>query len=147
VWGSAISTILRREIIKVELLPHARGQVDGDTLASEVSRQIPNKLDLLFDREPADDGLEDGADCHSVFADQTAIIDVGEDTHQELAIHSISHSPVSGDAVTEILDVEGTLKSRSEKTTEWSDKRRKNGHDEDMEVVGCIWERRDVSPK
>ena len=64
-----------------------------------------------------------------------------------LAIHSISHSSVSGDAVTEILDVEGTLKSGSKKATEWSDKRRKNGHDEDVEVVGRIWERRDVSSK
>lgn len=69
----------------VEQLSHARGQVDGDTLVSKVSRQVPDKLDLFLDREPADNGLEDGADCHFVFPDQTAIIDVGEDTHQESA--------------------------------------------------------------
>ena len=72
----------------MELSSHGRGQVDGDTLASEVSRQIPDKLDLLFDREPTNDGLKNGANCHSVFADQTAVIDVGEDTHQEPAILS-----------------------------------------------------------
>ena len=54
---------------------------------------------------------------------------------------------MSGDAVAEILDVEGALKSGSKKATKWSDKRRKNGHDEYMEVVGRIWERRDVSPE
>lgn len=47
---------------------------------------------------------------------------------------------MSGDAVTEILDVEGTLKSRCEEATERSDERRKNGHDEEMKVVGRIWE-------
>jgi len=83
VRGSVIKAVLRHERINVELSPDAGGQVDRDTLVSEVSRQIPNKLDLLFDREPADNGLENGADCHSVFADQAAVIDVGEDTHQE----------------------------------------------------------------
>ena len=132
-------------------------------MAGEVSRQIPDELDLLFDCEPTDDGLENGADCHSVFADQTAVIDVGEDTHQEsatlsaknaksetsniLAIHSISHSPVPRNAMTEILDVEGTLESGSKETTERCNKRGKNGHDEDMEVVGSVRECRNVSPK
>ena len=72
-----------RERINPGLSPHARGQVDRNTLASKVSRQIPNKLDLLIDRKPTNDSLEHGANRHSVFADQTAIINVGEDTHQE----------------------------------------------------------------
>ena len=75
--------MLWRERIDVGLSSRARGQVDRDTLVSEVSRQIPNKLDLLFDREPTNYRLEDGANRHSVFADQAAIINVGEDTHQE----------------------------------------------------------------
>jgi len=88
VRGRIIKTELRRERINVALSSHARGQVDRDALVSEVPRQIPNKLDLLFDREPADNGLEDGPDCYSVFADQTTVIDVGEDTHQEPAMLS-----------------------------------------------------------
>lgn len=50
-------------------------------------------------------------------------------------------------ALTEIFNVEGTLKSGGEETAKWSDKGRKNGHDEEMEVVGRIWERQDVSPE
>ena len=141
------------------------GQVDGDTLVSEVSRHIPNKLDLLFDREPTDNGLQDRADRHPVFTNQTAVINVGEDTHQEpatlsaknpsarhkipnaLAVHSISHSPVSRDTVTKVLDVKGTLKSGSEEATEGGNERRENGHDEQMKMVGRIWERRNISPK
>ena len=45
----------------------------------------------------------------------------------------------------EILDIEGAFKSRGKETTEWSNKRCENGHDEDMEVVGRVWKRRDVS--
>jgi len=133
-------------------------------LVSEVSRQIPDKLDLLLDREPTNNGLEDGANRHSVFADQATIINIGEHTHQEsttlsaktgvrrkilniLAVHPVSHPPVSRDTMTEILDIKGTLKSGSEKAAERSDERRKNGHHEEMEVVGRIRERRNVSSK
>ena len=58
-----------------------------------------------------------------------------------LAIHSIGHSPVSRDTVTEILDVKGSLESRSKEATEWSDKRCENGHNEDVEMVSGVWER------
>ena len=64
-----------------------------------------------------------------------------------LAVHPISHSPVSGDTVTEILNVKGTLKSGREKSAEGCHKGRKNGHHEEVEVVGRIRERRDISSK
>jgi len=64
-----------------------------------------------------------------------------------LAVHSIGHSPVSRDTVTKVLDVEGTLESGSEEATEGCNERRENGHDEQMKMVGRIWERRDISPE
>ena len=54
---------------------------------------------------------------------------------------------MSGYAVSEILDVEGTLESGGEEATEWGDKGRENGHDEHMEVVGRIRNCCDVSPE
>ena len=48
------------------------------------------------------------------------------------------------DALAKIFDVESTLKSGGEKASEGGDKRRKNGHDEDMQVVGRVRERRHV---
>jgi len=143
--ASATLPVLRDESINVGLSSHVRGQIDGDTLARKIPRQIPDKLDLFFNCEATGDGLEDRANCHSVFADQAAIIDVGEDAHQELAIHSISHPPVSRNAVAKVLDVEGTLKPGSEEATERSNKGCKNGHNEDVEMVDCIRERRNVS--
>lgn len=64
-----------------------------------------------------------------------------------LAVHSIGHPPVSRNALTEVLNVEGTLESGGKETAEWSNERRENRHDQDMEVVGRIWKRLDVSPK
>jgi hypothetical protein len=52
-----------------------------------------------------------------------------------------------GNAVTKIFDVEGTFKSGGKEAAKWSNKRRENGHDENMEVVGRIWKRRGVSPE
>jgi hypothetical protein len=106
-------------------------------------------LDLLFDREPTDDRLEDRADCDPILADQATVIDIGENTHQKpgllsangsvecevgsiLAIHSISHSPMSRNAVAEIFDVESTLKSGGEEAAKWGDEGCKNSHDENM---------------
>lgn len=45
---------------------------------------------------------------------------------------------MSRNAVTEILDVKGTLKSGSKEAAEGSNEGCENGHDEEVEVVGRI---------
>lgn len=123
------------------------GHVDRNTLAGKVSCQVPNELDLLFDGEPTGDRLKNGADCNPIFADQAGVIDVGEDAHQKLAVHSICHPPMSRDAMTKIFDVKGSLESGGEEATEWTNKGGKSCHDEQMQVVGRIRERQDVPPQ
>ena len=132
-------------------------------MAGEVSRQVPDKLDLLFNREPAGDRLENRADCDPVFADQTAVVYVGEYTHQKsttlpvsggadcancqsniLAVHSIGHSPMPRNAVTKIFDVEGTLESGGEEAAKRSNEGRENGHDENVQVVGRVRDGRHI---
>lgn len=49
-----------------------------------------------------------------------------------LAVHSISHPPMTRNAVAKIFDVESALESGGEKTAKRSDKGRKDGHDENM---------------
>jgi len=132
-----------------ELLFQVSGQVNRDALASKISGQVPNKLDLLFDSKSASDSLKDGTNCDPIFADQAGVIDIGENAHQKsamlsvngsgncelsnvLAVHSISHPPMPGDAVTEIFDVEGTFESGGEETSKRTDKRRKDCHDENV---------------
>ena len=54
---------------------------------------------------------------------------------------------MSRDAVAEILDVKRPLESGRKEPAERSHQRRKNGHEQQVEVVGRVRERRDVSPK
>lgn len=53
----------------------------------------------------------------------------------ELAVHTVGHSAVSRDAVTEVLDVECSLETRCEETAKGSYQRCKDGHDEQVQVV------------
>jgi hypothetical protein len=75
-----------------------------------------------------------------VFTNETAIVNIGENTHEEpfkllafagsviergnnsLAIHPIGHPTMSRDAMTEIFDVESTFKPRSKESSERSNK-------------------------
>lgn len=55
-----------------------------------------------------------------------------------LAVHTVRHTAMSRNAVTEVLDVEGTFQSRSEEPSEWRDKRGEARHEEQMNLVRRI---------
>ena len=102
-----------------------------DTLALEVPLQVAHELELLRGREAADNELQNRPDGDVVLANEAAVVDVGEDTHEEpsqaspsvsviviytaeensdvLAVHTVRHSAVSRDAVAKVLNVEGAL--------------------------------------
>lgn len=84
---------------------------DTDALTPQVSRQISNKLQLLFRSQTANDGLQDASNSNVVLANETTIIDICEYAHEKLAVHSISHSTMSRNAVAEILDIERALEA------------------------------------
>jgi len=95
--------------------------LNGDALAAKIVLEIVDKLQLLLDCEPTDNRLKHRADSNVIFTDEAAVVDIDEYTHQELAIHSISHTPMSGDAVPKVFDVEGALETRGEKASEGRD--------------------------
>ena len=37
------------------------------------------------------------------------VVHVGKETHDELAVHAISHTTMARNGITKVLDVEGTL--------------------------------------
>ena len=61
-------------------------ELDGDTLPFEVPLQVAHELELLLDGEPADDELQNRANGDVCFADEAAVVDVGEDAHEESVI-------------------------------------------------------------
>lgn len=54
----------------------------------------------------------------------------------ELAVHTICHSSMARDAVSEVLDVEGPLQTAGEEATEGRNKRRESCEDEHVELDG-----------
>lgn len=97
-----------------------------DALSFHVLLQVLYQLQLLVNGKPANDHLQDRTHADVVFSNKTAIIDVGEHAHEELAVHAIGHPSMTRDAVAKILDVEGTLETRRKETSEWRHERCKN---------------------
>jgi hypothetical protein len=64
-----------------------------------------------------------------------------------LAIHPIGHTTVSGDRVSEVLDVECALEARGKEATEWSDQRGECGHYQAVDLEGRILDCRCCSAK
>ena len=62
------------------------------------------------------------------------VVHVGEETHDELTVHTVSHTTVSGNGVTKVLDVESALETRCEEATEGSNQRSKGSEDHDVEL-------------
>lgn len=56
-----------------------------------------------------------------VNGNEGVVVHVGEETHDELAVHTVGNTAVTGDGVAEILDLEGALQTRGEETSEGSD--------------------------
>lgn len=54
--------------------------------------------------------------------------------HDELTVHTICHTPVTGDTVSEILDLESSFQTAGKEPAEGSDKRGKRREDKDMEL-------------
>lgn len=63
---------------------------NSDALLMQVSRQVLDECQLLIDSEAADNHLKDTSNCDTTNTDQTAIIDVGENPHQEPIASTVS---------------------------------------------------------
>lgn len=91
-------------------------------------------FNLLLGRETGDSGLDDGADAGLVDGDERLEIHKCKEAHDELAIHPIRHSAVSGYRVAKVLDVERALQTRGEETAERRDQAGERAHHQDVEL-------------
>lgn len=84
----------------------------GDkALIGEITTHALDELDLLLDSQACDGGLEDGAETDLVRLDEGVVVDVGEEAHDELAVHAVRHATMAGDGVAKVLDLEGALET------------------------------------
>ena len=79
------------------------------SLIEQVFTQTPYDLHLLLCAQPCDGRLNDGAYACLVYRNKTLVIHEGEEAHDELAVHAVSDTSMPGNALAEILDLEGSL--------------------------------------
>lgn len=112
-----------------------------------------HNLYLLFWCETDDSSLDDAANGSLVNGNEAKfvlatdpveivrgnsplVVHEGKETHDELTVHTIRHTTMARNGVTEILDVEGALQTGREETAEWSNERGKCGEDKNVELHG-----------
>ncbi len=100
-----------------------------NTLIVKVLADAFNQLHLLFCSQTIDRTLNNAPKRLLVDSNEAVIVHVGEEAHNELAVHAVSDSTVTGDRVAEILDLESALETRCEEATEWRDKGGKGSKD------------------
>ena len=61
-----------------------------------------------------------------------------------LAVHTIRHSAMTRDAVTEVFDVERALEAGGEEPAEGGDEGGEAGENKEVQLVGCVRDRREV---
>jgi hypothetical protein len=95
-----------------------------------------HKFNLLLRGQTGNGCLKNGADVDLVHGDEAVVVHVREETHDELAVHTIGDAAVAGDGVTKVLDLEGALQARGKEATKGGDEGGKGGEVESMELHG-----------
>lgn len=124
-----------------DLPPHRQKLVDTvgeicghDALVGKIVAHALHKLNLLLGGQACNGRLENGADVDLVNGDEAVVVHVGEETHDELAIHAIGNTAVAGDGVTKVLDLKGALQAGGKEATKGGNEGGKGGEIESMDL-------------
>ena len=107
----------------------------GDnSLVAQVVAHYPNKLQLVLGCQPVDGRIQHRPELDLVHGDERLVVHVGEETHDELAVHAVRHAAVAGNGVAKVLDLEAALEAGGEETTKGSDERGKCCQDQSVQL-------------
>lgn len=108
-----------------------------DALIEQVLRQASDDFQLLFSRQPLNRRFNDSTDVRLMSCNEAVVVHVCKETHDELTVHSVSHSAMTRNRLAKILDFESSFETRSKEATKGSDERGERGENQDMELHGC----------
>lgn len=78
-----------------------------------------------------------------VNSNEARIVEEGNGSHNELAVHAVRHSAVARNGVAKVFNLEGALETRGEEASEGCNKGCKCSEDEDVKLdrhdVECTW--------
>lgn len=84
-----------------------------------------NNFHLLLVGKSSNGRLNHTADSCVVDSNKTRVVEECNGSHDELAVHAVSHTAMSRDGIAEVLDFECSLQPRGEEATEWCNERGK----------------------
>jgi hypothetical protein len=105
-----------------------------------IDQMFPQPLDqfhLLLRTEAGDRHLDDTAQRNLIHSDEAVVVHICEETHDKLAVHPVGNTAMSGNRITEILDLERAFETGGKEPAEGCDKRCECGEDEDMHLHRC----------
>lgn len=105
-------------------------------LVAKVARHALDQLDLLIRSQTVDGRLHDRAKVSLVHGDEGVVVNIGEEAHDELAVHAVSDATVARNRVAKVLNFEGALETGSEETSEGCDQRCKGTEEEGVDLNG-----------
>lgn len=108
--------------------------ISPNTLVTKIATHAPHQLELLFDSQASDGHLHDAAEIDLVKSNKGMVVHVGEEAHDELAIHAIRHTAMSRNGVAKVLDLESALEPRSEETAKRCNERGKGGQYQSVQL-------------
>lgn len=98
---------------------------------------FPKNLDnfhLLLRCQTVNGHLDDASDRCMVTCDEASVVEKGNGPHDELAVHAIRDTTVSGNRITKVLDLEGTLETGSKETSKGGNQGCKSGEYVNVEL-------------
>lgn len=121
-------------------------------MVTQVATHALDKLNLLVRAKSGDGQFQHVAHAGLVHGNEGVVVHVGEESHDELAVHTVGHASMSGNGVTEILDLEASLESRGEETTEGGDEGGERCEDEGVQLHrskgqrdgGILWQEEEL---
>jgi len=113
----------------------------------QILGQPPDHVHLFLNGQACNGSFDNTSHACFVHGNEALVVHVGKETHDELAVHSVSDASMARNAVSKILDLERPLKAGGEEATKWCDERCECCEDKDVELHWCYPERMiDVGP-
>lgn len=106
-------------------------------VVSKVLGNEQQQLLMVVNGQPSRDNLQHLVKVDLGLRNERVVVDVGEEAHDELAVHAVGNTTVARDRVAKVLDLERALETRSEETTKWRNKRSKGGPEEGVDLHRC----------
>ena len=92
-------------------------------MVDQVLAENLDDLKLLLVREACNGCLNDTPNCRVVRSNEAAVVKECDRAHDELAIEAVSHTTVSGNRVTKVLDFKRALETRGKETAKGRNER------------------------